>query len=214
MKTMRSLLLLSGCTLATALLFLAQAYAFDCRPQLLPNGSVNGCGNCHIDEGGGGPRNEFGEDVDDFAIGCAFFWEPELALMDSDGDGRTNGEELGDPEGTWTEEDPQPGDPSDVTNPGVFDEFPTQGFVRGDSNADGAVDISDAIGTLGFLFLGDPDPPCRAASDSNADGVTDITDAVYVLGFLFTGGAAPPQPFPGCGEEPSILGCDEFPPCG
>ena len=31
-----------------------------------------------------------------------------------------------------------------------------QRFWRGDSNADNAFDISDAINTLGYLFLGDP----------------------------------------------------------
>ena len=35
-------------------------------------------------------------------------WGPELAALDSDGDGATNGQELGDPDGTWLPGDPAP----------------------------------------------------------------------------------------------------------
>ena len=62
-----------------------------------------------------GSANPFGLTVEgDFltAINLSgnVIWGPELAAIDSDGDGFTNGEELGDPEGTW-----QPGDPAQST---------------------------------------------------------------------------------------------------
>ena len=41
-------------------------------------------------------------------------WDECLCLQDSDGDGRTNGEELGDPDCNWTED----GDPVEVDNLG------------------------------------------------------------------------------------------------
>ncbi|CAG2233639.1 unnamed protein product [Mytilus edulis] len=52
----------------------------------------------HNQEPGGGPRNPFGLDFK--TVG--FKWTKELCQKDSDKDGRTNGEELGDPGCTWT----------------------------------------------------------------------------------------------------------------
>ena len=54
------------------------------------------------------------------------FWGPELAALDSDGDGFTNGEELGDPDGTWQEGDAAPGDAADITHPGNPDSHPPE----------------------------------------------------------------------------------------
>ncbi|XP_021342559.1 temptin-like [Mizuhopecten yessoensis] len=47
---------------------------------------------------GGGPRNVFGKDF----ASADFKWTPELCGKDSDSDGKTNGQELGDPNCTWT----------------------------------------------------------------------------------------------------------------
>jgi len=66
-------------------------------------------------------------------------------------------------------------------------------FVRGDSNADGAVDISDAIASLQFLFTGGI-ILCEDASDSNDDGTIDIADPVALLARLFVGAAPLPAP--------------------
>jgi len=52
----------------------------------------------HKAEGGGGPRNPFG--LAFFANGKV--WTAALCQQDSDGDGKTNGQELGDPDCTWT----------------------------------------------------------------------------------------------------------------
>ncbi len=47
---------------------------------------------------GGGPRNPFGVDFQ----AAGYTWTTELCQKDSDGDGLTNGRELGDPSCTWT----------------------------------------------------------------------------------------------------------------
>ena len=47
---------------------------------------------------GGLPRNPFGRDF----VSAGHRWTVELCRKDSDADGRTNGEELGDPFCTWT----------------------------------------------------------------------------------------------------------------
>lgn len=79
-------------------------------------------------------------------------------------------------------------------------------FVRGDSNQDGVVDISDAIHTLGVKFLGVGEIRCEDAADANDDGAIDISDPVYALAFLFLGGPRPPAPFPAAGEDPTADG--------
>jgi hypothetical protein len=77
-------------------------------------------------------------------------------------------------------------------------------FRRGDTNGDGAVDLSDAIATLGFLFLGEGTATCLDALDVNDDGQVDLSDPIGVLGFLFQGAAAPPAPGPdACGPDPT-----------
>src|SRR5262245_56289591 len=88
-----------------------------CRVELIPNGAVAGCLNCHLSIFGAG-RNSFGKAVEPLVgVGDCLtaFWGPALAALDSDGDGRTNGEELGDPAGTWRPHDPPPGSPALVT---------------------------------------------------------------------------------------------------
>lgn len=91
----------------------------------IPNGSVLGCANCHVDANGGGPRNSFGQMVGtSFLSSGDVVWGAELAALDADGDGATNGEELGDPEGAWSIGDANPGDAAAVTKPWDAESFP------------------------------------------------------------------------------------------
>jgi len=92
---------------------------------------------------------------------------------------------------------------------------PSSVFIRGNSDAQGDVNITDAIFTLLFLFRGDTEPPCLDAADTDDSGVLDTTDAIALLSFLFLGEAQLPSPFPGCGidETEDALGCDSFPGC-
>ena len=87
----------------------------------------------------------------------------------------------------------------------------TRSFLRGDRNFDALFDISDAIGTLEFLFIGRPAGECSDSADANDDGQIDIADAIFSLEAQFLGGAPPPAPFPDPGLDPTAdrLGCDE-----
>ncbi|HEX3073405.1 MAG TPA: T9SS type A sorting domain-containing protein [Ignavibacteriales bacterium] len=86
----------------------------------IPNGTVNGCSNCHMSPSGGDARNAFGQLVEaEFLSEGDVVWGPELAMIDSDGDGVSNGAELQDPYGAWTSGQPDPGTSSSVTLPGV-----------------------------------------------------------------------------------------------
>jgi len=93
------------------------------RVNQIPNGDNFGCVNCHVSPAGGGSKNAFGN-----IVGASFLsspgasgnveWGAQLAALDSDGDGFSNGVELQDPNGTWRIGQPQPGNSSLVTNPG------------------------------------------------------------------------------------------------
>ena len=76
-------------------------------------------------------------------------------------------------------------------------------FIRGDSNDDGSVDLSDPVFLLNNLFLGGDDPPCPSAGDADDDGKLQINDAIYVLTFLFQSGPPPVEPHPAPGTDPT-----------
>ncbi len=76
-------------------------------------------------------------------------------------------------------------------------------FLRGDSNGDRGVDLSDAIFDLNYLFSGGAAPQPLDAGDMDGNGALELTDPVYLLMFLFQGGRAPPLPFPEPGLMPS-----------
>ena len=82
------------------------------RVSQIPNGAAFSCNACHT-AGGGSPRNAFGLELETNFLTAAgpagdVIWGPELAALDSDGDGVSNGAELGDPDGTWVAGDDNP----------------------------------------------------------------------------------------------------------
>lgn len=85
----------------------------------VPNGNIIGCDGCHNN---GFNLNSFGLDYGN----AGRQWTVALAQMDSDNDGFTNGQELLDPAGEWSVGDPNPGSPSDVTNPGDASSHPPE----------------------------------------------------------------------------------------
>lgn len=109
------------------ILFISTTYYFarSFRVNQIPNGSISGCLTCH-NSSSGGSRNSFGQ-----AVQSGFLdndgnvvWGSDLANLDSDGDGFTNGTELQDPNGEWTSGTQDPGDASLVANPGDASSFP------------------------------------------------------------------------------------------
>jgi uncharacterized protein (TIGR03382 family) len=114
-------------TTAIALSFFLVAtdgFARDKRVDQVPHGDTFSCGLCHTSDLGGGPRNAFGQQVENNLTepGQAgdVIWE-DVCPLDADGDGYSNGTELGDPNCTWQvgDQDPQaavsePGDPNDT----------------------------------------------------------------------------------------------------
>ena len=76
-------------------------------------------------------------------------------------------------------------------------------FLRGDADRDTDLNITDAVLTLNFLFLGGADLTCPDGADSDDSGDVNITDATYSLNFLFLGGPPPPEPYPEPGLDPT-----------
>jgi hypothetical protein len=89
-------------------------------------------------------------------------------------------------------------------------------FRRGNFNQDAAVDISDGVSVLNFLFMGGAAPGCFSAADANDDGKVDISDGIFTLTYLFLGGKSIPDPFSTCGLDPTpdSLTCESFQGCG
>ena len=88
-------------------------------------------------------------------------------------------------------------------------------FRRGDANADGKENLTEAVFVLGHLFGGGEVPTGAKSADANDSGSIDITDAIYLFWNLFLGGPAPPAPFPSCGPDLTAesLDCAEPPHC-
>lgn len=80
------------------------------------------------------------------------------------------------------------------------------GFIRGDANRDGRLDISDPIHILGFLFSNGI-LICQDAGDVDDSGQHDLADPIYLLMHLFVDGPDPKPPFP----EPGIDATDDDP---
>jgi hypothetical protein len=79
--------------------------------------------------------------------------------------------------------------------PGAF-------FLRGDTDCDGNVNLTDAITILSNLFLSGVPFCCGTAADTNNDLIVNLTDAVILLDHQFRGGDPLPHPFPNCGTSP------------
>ncbi|NIM98491.1 MAG: hypothetical protein GTO24_10555 [candidate division Zixibacteria bacterium] len=60
----------------------------------------------------------------------------------------------------------------------------------GDCNADGTIDVSDAVYLINYLFRDGPAPPLQVG-DVNCDGVIQSGDVVFLLNYLFRGGPEP-----------------------
>jgi hypothetical protein len=79
---------------------------------------------------------------------------------------------------------------------GFWQVFPV-GFLRGDVNGDGVINVTDIVYLINYKFLVPPGPPPipLEAGDVNCDGVINVQDVVYLINYKFL---VPPGPPPGC----------------
>ena len=133
-----------------------------------PNGRAvdgSGCINCHNSAGGGDARNPFGR-----ALGSSTNWA-RVCPTDSDGDGQTNGEELGDPDCIWSR-GAVAARTTDISNPGKSSSMsadPTGGSTggegEGEGEGEGDDDSDDGSGESGG---------CASTGASNAGALAGL----------------------------------------
>ncbi|MBT7597602.1 MAG: hypothetical protein HN559_22045 [Gemmatimonadetes bacterium] len=140
-------LIVSSLALASVSPLMARSHRVD----QVPHGQTLGCATCHVNPSGGGSRNAFGTDVESFLTSVDASgdvqWSDLLATIDSDGDGFTNGQELGDWDGLWSTGDANP--EQSPTAPGNAGSLPA---FEGEWTDVGFVDVIDAKGFGGEGF--------------------------------------------------------------
>ncbi|MBC8234290.1 hypothetical protein H8E77_32475, partial [bacterium] len=96
MRRLRIIAFLTGAiTFSLLLAWVSMTNARGFRLEKLPDKGANwGCATCHVNPGGGGPRNAFGEDYEAIGLAAGDTYTAELGRKDSDGDGFTNDEEF------------------------------------------------------------------------------------------------------------------------
>lgn len=68
------------------------------------------------------------------------------------------------------------------------------GYVCGDADGSGSVDIDDVVFLIAYIFAGGPAPDPYLSGDANCSEAIDIDDVVYLIAYIFTGGPAPCDP--------------------
>lgn len=66
-----------------------------------------------------------------------------------------------------------------------------QVYLCGDADGSAAVDISDAVNLIAYIFAGGPAPNPLISGDADCSNSVDISDAVYLIAYIFNGGPAP-----------------------
>lgn len=76
-------------------------------------------------------------------------------------------------------------------SPKSFPPVCAKAFSTGDVNGDYAVNVSDVIYLINYLFKGGPAPVTGICADPNCDTQTDVSDVIYLINYLFKGGPPP-----------------------
>jgi hypothetical protein len=64
-------------------------------------------------------------------------------------------------------------------------------YTCGDANSDEMVNVSDAVSTINYVFVGGDPPDPMEAADCNCDGTCNVSDAVWIINYVFMGGNKP-----------------------
>ena len=136
------------CAIAITILFLSLPNVAEARSNRVgqvPHGAAFGCDICHTSAGG---LTDFGFDSFTYTTNGNVSWA-DLAMKDSDGDGYSNGLELGDPNGSWRTGNAQPGgnytDPNDAD-----DNFCGDGTLQPNEECEGSNLQGETCGGLGL----------------------------------------------------------------
>jgi hypothetical protein len=70
-------------------------------------------------------------------------------------------------------------------------EADVSGYILGDANGDGIVDIGDVVHLINYLYKNGPAPDPILSGDCNCDLVVDLGDVVHLINYLFKNGPPP-----------------------
>jgi hypothetical protein len=76
---------------------------------------------------------------------------------------------------------------SQTPTPGAGNE----GYVCGDADASGGVDIDDVVYLIAYIFSEGPSPDPLESGDADCSGGVDIDDVVWLIAYIFSSGNAP-----------------------
>jgi len=69
--------------------------------------------------------------------------------------------------------------------------FQCTSWLYGDPNADGEINLSDAVYIVNYVFKGGPPPDPQASGDADCDGAVNLGDAIFLINYIFRGGPVP-----------------------
>jgi hypothetical protein len=200
------------------------AWARSFRVSQVPHGATFSCRTCHLGAMGGA-INSFGYDVSLRLVGGNADW-PALCALDSDEDGFSNAEELGDPDCTWREGDRAPNvSPTAPGDPGSFPQPVVPDMMREDMSppidfapppdaappVDMFIDVWDAAmydWSQQDIFMTTDEswiaPDMEGRLDMSVDMSVDISaDATSAIDLNMTSATEP--------DEGLVMGGDEMP---
>ncbi len=83
--------------------------------------------------------------------------------------------------------------PSEATMAYTVVGVPSCYGMCGDANADGTVNVNDAVYIINYVFIGGAPPqPIRACGNANGDSSVNVSDASFLTNYIFVAGAQPP----------------------
>jgi hypothetical protein len=80
--------------------------------------------------------------------------------------------------------------PSYEMNSGFWQHF-LGGFLRGDANGDGIINLEDVIYLVNYLYKGGLSPSPLEAGNCNCDEVLDVGDVIFLINYLLKDGPRP-----------------------
>ncbi|MEZ5358184.1 MAG: GEVED domain-containing protein [Candidatus Zixiibacteriota bacterium] len=67
------------------------------------------------------------------------------------------------------------------------------GYICGNADNSGSINIGDAVYLLNFIFRGGPAPYPYCVGDANGDMGINVGDVIYLIGYIFRGAPPPPH---------------------
>ena len=77
-----------------------------------------------------------------------------------------------------------------INSLGIYGAF-TTGYLRGDANGSGLIELGDVVYLITYLYKNGPAPNPLLAGDANCSGEVELGDVVYLITYLYKAGPPP-----------------------